>query len=137
MRHSGVKNYINTKISEAAETGYVSTIFQRKRAIPELKSTNKNIRQLGERLAMNTPIQGSAADIIKIAMINIWRRLKKEGLRTKMLLQVHDELLFEVPIKEKDKVQSLVREEMENAVKLDVPLKVDIGVGKNWAVHDS
>ena len=133
MRHSGVKNYINTKISEAAETGYVSTIFQRKRAIPELKSTNKNIRQLGERLAMNTPIQGSAADIIKIAMINIWRRLKKEGLRTKMLLQVHDELLFEVPIKEKDKVQSLVREEMENAVKLDVPLKVDIGVGRNWS----
>ena len=133
MRHSGVKNYIDTKISEAAETGYVSTIFQRKRAIPELKSTNKNIRQLGERLAMNTPIQGSAADIIKIAMINIWRRLKKEGLRTKMLLQVHDELLFEVPIKEKDKVQSLVREEMENAVKLDVPLKVDIGVGKNWS----
>lgn len=133
MRHSGVKNYIDTKISEAAETGYVSTIFQRKRAIPELKSTNKNIRQLGERLAMNTPIQGSAADIIKIAMINIWRRLKKEGFRTKMLLQVHDELLFEVPIKEKDKVQSLVREEMENAVKLDVPLKVDIGVGKNWS----
>ena len=133
MRHSGVKNYIDTKISEAAETGYVSTIFQRKRAIPELKSTNKNIRQLGERLAMNTPIQGSAADIIKIAMINIWRRLKKEGLRTKMLLQVHDELLFEVPIKEKDKVQSLVREEMENAVKLDVPLKVDIGVGRNWS----
>jgi len=133
MRHSGVKNYINTKINKAAETGYVSTIFQRKRAIPELKSTNKNIRQLGERLAMNTPIQGSAADIIKIAMINIWRRLKKEGLRTKMLLQVHDELLFEVPIKEKDKVQSLVREEMENAVKLDVPLKVDIGVGKNWS----
>ncbi len=133
MRHNGVKNYINTKINKAAETGYVSTIFQRKRAIPELKSTNKNIRQLGERLAMNTPIQGSAADIIKIAMINIWRRLKKEGLRTKMLLQVHDELLFEVPIKEKDKVQSLVREEMENAVKLDVPLKVDIGVGKNWS----
>ncbi len=133
MRHSGVKNYINTKINKAAETGYVSTIFQRKRAIPELKSTNKNIRQLGERLAMNTPIQGSAADIIKIAMINIWRRLKKEGLRTKMLLQVHDELLFEVPIKEKDKVQSLVREEMENAVKLDVPLKVDIGVGRNWS----
>ena len=133
MRHSGVKNYIDTKISEASETGYVSTIFQRKRAIPELKSTNKNIRQLGERLAMNTPIQGSAADIIKIAMINIWRRLKKEGLRTKMLLQVHDELLFEVPIKEKDKVQSLVREEMENAVKLDVPLKVDIGVGRNWS----
>ncbi len=133
MRHSGVKNYINTKISEAAETGYVSTIFQRKRAIPELKSTNKNIRQLGERLAMNTPIQGSAADIIKIAMINIWRRLKKEGLRTKILLQVHDELLLEVPIEEKDKVKILVKEEMEQAVELLVPIKVDIGVGKNWS----
>ena len=133
MRHSGVKNYIDTKISEASETGYVSTIFQRKRAIPELKSTNKNIRQLGERLAMNTPIQGSAADIIKIAMINIWRRLKKEGLRTKMLLQVHDELLLEVPIEEKDKVKILVKEEMEQAVELLVPIKVDIGVGKNWS----
>ena len=133
MRHSGVKNYIDTKISEASETGYVSTIFQRKRAIPELKNTNKNIRQLGERLAMNTPIQGSAADIIKIAMINIWRRLKKEGLRTKMLLQVHDELLLEVPIEEKDKVKILVKEEMEQAVELLVPIKVDIGVGKNWS----
>ncbi|MEK7697942.1 MAG: DNA polymerase I [Nitrospirota bacterium] len=133
MRHSGVKNYIDTKINEATETGYVSTIFQRKRAIPELKSTNKNIRQLGERLAMNTPIQGSAADIIKIAMINIHKRLKKEGLKTKMLLQVHDELLLEVPIEEKDKVKILVKEEMEQAVELLVPIKVDIGVGKNWA----
>ena len=133
MRHSGVKNYIDTKINEATETGYVSTIFQRKRAIPELKSTNKNIRQLGERLAMNTPIQGSAADIIKIAMINIHKRLKKEGLKTKMLLQVHDELLFEAPIEEKDKVKILVKEEMEQAVELLVPIKVDIGVGKNWA----
>ena len=133
MRHSGVKNYIETKIREAAETGYVSTIFGRKRAIPELKSTNKNIRQLGERLAMNTPIQGSAADIIKIAMINIRKSLNKEKLKTKMLLQVHDELLFEMPDEEKDKALMLVKKEMENAVKLDVPLKVDIGIGKNWA----
>src|SRR4030066_2496258 len=129
IRHSGVKNYIDTKINEATEIGYVSTIFQRKRAIPELKSTNKNIRQLGERLAMNTPIQGSAADIIKIAMINIHKRLKKEGLKTKMLLQVHDELLFEAPIEEKDKVKILVKEEMEKVVELQVPLKVDIGIG--------
>jgi DNA polymerase-1 len=132
-QHSGVKNYIDKLIKEASETGYVSTIFQRKRAIPELKSANKNTRQLGERLAMNTPIQGSAADIIKITMINIWRRLKKEGLHAKMLLQVHDELLFEVPIEEKDKLKALVKKEMENAVKLDVPLKVDIGIGKNWS----
>ncbi len=133
LRHGGVKNYVEAKINETTETGYVSTIFQRKRAIPELKSTNKNTRQLGERLAMNTPIQGSAADIIKIAMINIHKRLKKEGLKTKMLLQVHDELLFEVPIEEKDKVKVMVKKEMENAVKLDVPLKVDIGIGENWA----
>ena len=133
MRHSGVKNYIDKKIKEATESGYVATIFQRKRAIPELKSANKNTRQLGERLAMNTPIQGSAADIIKIAMINIYKRLKIEGLRTRMLLQVHDELLFEVPVEEKDKVQALVKEEMEQAVELLIPIKVEIGTGKNWA----
>ncbi len=131
-RHSGVKDYIDTLIKEAVETGYVSTLYQRKRAIPELKSTNKNIRQLGERLAINSPIQGSAADIIKISMLNIWNRLKKEGLQTKMLLQVHDELLFEVPEEEKDTVKELIKKEMESAVKLCVPLKVDIGIGKNW-----
>jgi len=132
-KHGGVKDYIGKLIQEASEIGYVSTIFGRKRAIPELKSTNKNTRQLGERLAMNTPIQGSAADIIKISMINIWHRLKKEGLQTKMLLQVHDELLFEVPIEEKDRTRAMVKEEMEKAVKLSVPLKVDIGIGKNWS----
>lgn len=132
-RHKGVKNYIETLIKETTETGYVSTLFHRKRTIPELKSTNKNTRQLGERLAINTPIQGSAADIIKISMLNIWKRLRKEQLRTKMLLQVHDELLFEVPLEEKNKVKTLVKEEMENTIKLTVPLKVDIEIGKNWA----
>jgi DNA polymerase-1 len=132
-RHHGVKTYINRLIQEAAEKGYVATLLDRKRAIPELKSTNKNIKQLGERLATNTPIQGSAADIIKVSMINIWKRLRKENLEAKMLLQVHDELLFEVPEKEKDAVKQLVREEMESAVKLRVPLKVDIGIGENWA----
>ncbi len=132
-RHQGVKDYIDILIKEAVETGYVSTLYKRKRAIPELKSTNKNTRQLGERLAINSPIQGSAADIIKVSMLNIWNRLKKEGKRTKMLLQVHDELLFEVPEEEKDTVKDLVKEEMENAVTLRVPLKVVIGSGKNWA----
>jgi DNA polymerase-1 len=132
-RHSGVKSYIDMLIQEAAEKGYVTTILDRKRAIPELKSSNKNIRQLGERLATNSPIQGSAADIIKISMINIWKRLYKENFKTRMLLQVHDELLFEVPENERSSVEQLVREEMENAVKLDVPLKVDIGAGRNWA----
>lgn len=132
-RHGGVKDYIETLIKDTTETGYVSTLLHRKRTIPELKSTNKNTRQLGERLAINTPIQGSAADIIKISMLNIWNRLRKERLQTKILLQVHDELLFEVPVEEKDKVKALVKEEMEKAIELLVPLKVDIGIGKNWA----
>jgi len=132
-RHRGVKQYIDKQISQTAEKGYVKTIFNRKRPIPELKSRNKTTRQLGERLAINTPIQGSAADIIKIAMINIHKRLKKERLLTKMLLQVHDELLFEVPVDELERVKALVRQEMEGAVSLSVPLKVDIGVGRNWA----
>ena len=132
-RHSGVKDYIERLIKEASERGYVSTIFQRKRQIPELKSQNKNTRQFGERLAMNSPVQGSAADIIKLSMINIWRRLRKESLRTKMILQVHDELVFELPEEEKERAQALIREEMERAVQLSVPLKVDIGIGKNWS----
>ncbi len=107
-KYSGVKNYMEKLIKQASETGYVSTIFNRKRAIPELKSTNKNTRQLGQRLAINTPVQGSAADIIKLSMLNIWRKLKKEKLRAKMILQVHDELLFEIPLEEKDKVKVLV-----------------------------
>lgn len=131
-RHSGIRNYMDTLIKEAAETGSVSTIFNRKRAIPELKSPNRNIRQLGERLAINSPVQGSAADIIKVSMINIWRRLGKEGFRTRMLLQVHDELLFEVPEGEKDTVLRLVKEEMENAIHIRVPLKVDMSIGRNW-----
>ncbi|RJR15874.1 MAG: DNA polymerase I [Nitrospiraceae bacterium] len=131
-RHSGIKNYMDKLIKDASETGYVTTLFNRKRAIPELKSSNRNIRQLGERLAINSPVQGSAADIIKVSMINIWRRLGKEGLRTRMLLQVHDELLFEVPEGEKDAVMKLVKDEMENAIRLLVPLKVDMGIGKNW-----
>ncbi|MBI5407910.1 MAG: DNA polymerase I [Nitrospirae bacterium] len=133
VKHGGVKEYMEKMIAEATETGFVSTMFNRKRPIPELKSANKNTRQLGERLAINTPVQGSAADIIKLSMLNIGRRLKKEKLKTRMLLQVHDELLFEVPEEEKDVVVSLVKEEMESAVKLDVPLKVDIGIGRNWA----
>jgi len=132
-RHAGVKKYIEGLIAEAAEKGYVTTLYGRKRAIPELRSTNRNIKQLGERLATNTPIQGSAADIIKVSMINIWKRLKKEKLKSRMLLQVHDELLFEVPDKEVKIMEKLVRQEMEKAVELIVPIKVDMGTGKNWA----
>ncbi len=132
-RFSGVKEYIDSLIQEGTEKGYVTTLFGRKRAIPELRSTNRNIKQFGERLATNTPVQGSAADIIKISMLNIWKRLRKEKLKTRMLLQVHDELLFEVPEKEKSRAEKLVREEMEKAVTLSIPIIVDIGIGKNWA----
>jgi DNA polymerase-1 len=133
LKHSGVKEFMDKTVEQATETGLVSTILNRKRQIPELKNANRNIRQLGERLAINTPVQGSAADIIKISMLNIWRRLKREKLKTRMLLQVHDELLFEVPEAERDIIMPLVKEEMESAYKLDVPLKVDLGIGKNWA----
>jgi len=132
-RHSGVKNYIDGLIASARESGFVATLYGRKRAVPELKSSNRNIRMLGERLATNSPVQGSAADIIKVAMIHIWKRMKRENLRARMVLQVHDELLFEVPEQEKDHMLTLVREEMEGAARLDVPLKVEIGAGKNWA----
>ena len=132
-RHRGVKMYIDSLIVSAGESGFVTTLFGRKRAIPELKSSNRNIRQLGERLATNSPVQGSAADIIKISMIRIRKRLEKENLKSRMLLQVHDELLFEVPESELEKMRDMVREEMEGAMRLDVPLTVDIGAGKNWA----
>jgi DNA polymerase-1 len=132
-RHPGVKQYIEQLIAETTEKGFVTTLFGRKRPVPELKNQNKNIRQLGERLAVNSPIQGTAADIIKIAMINIRKRLLTEGLQARMILQVHDELLFELPEQELGAMQQLVREEMEGVVKLSVPLKVDIGHGRNWA----
>lgn len=132
-RFSGVRTYIDSLIETTTEKGFVTTIFGRKRAVPELKSSNRNIRQFGERLATNTPVQGSAADIIKVSMLNIQRRIKKENLRTRMILQVHDELLFEVPEEEKDIALKLVRQEMENVIVLSVPLKVDIGTGNNWA----
>jgi DNA polymerase-1 len=132
-RHPGVKRYVEEVIAEAARKGYVTTWFGRKRAIPELSNKNRAVRQLGERLAVNSPIQGTAADIIKIAMINIRKRLKTTSPETRMILQVHDELLFELPETALDAVTSMVREEMEGAMKLSVPLKVEIGHGRNWA----
>ncbi|MBI5190611.1 MAG: DNA polymerase I [Nitrospirae bacterium] len=131
-RHGGVRDYIARNLEEVRAAGYSTTIFGRKRAIPELASDNKTIRSLGERLAINTPIQGSAADLIKVAMIDISRTLASEGLSALMVLQVHDELVFESPVDEADKVVSLVRAGMEGAVELSVPLKVDAGMGPNW-----
>lgn len=133
-RHPGVRKYIEGVLLEAARQDYVTTLFGRKRPVPELKSHNKNTRQQGERLAVNSPIQGTAADIIKIAMIRISKRLREEAVQARMILQVHDELLFELPGHELQKVRLIVREEMEGAAELSVPLKVELGHGENWAV---
>ncbi|MGH9421328.1 MAG: DNA polymerase I [Thermoanaerobaculia bacterium] len=131
-RFHGIRQYLDSMVEFARENGYVQTIFNRRRYIPELRERNFNIRAFGERTAANSPIQGSAADLIKIAMINIDRALNAEGLNAKMLLQVHDELVFEVPPDELERVKALVKHEMENATKLSVPLVVDLGTGTNW-----
>ncbi|MBF0554004.1 MAG: DNA polymerase I, partial [Nitrospirae bacterium] len=130
-RHEGVRRYIEAAIKETATCGYAETIMGRRRPIDGLKSANKNIRQQAERLAINTPIQGAAADIIKLSMLKVHASLS--GLKTKMILQIHDELLFEAPESELEAVKALVRHEMESAVALDVALKVDVGAGRNWA----
>jgi len=127
-----VRQYLDSMVEFAREHGYVETIFRRRRYIPELRDRNFNIRAFGERTAANSPIQGSAADLIKIAMIRIHERLRSERLSARMLLQVHDELVFEVPGPELDTVTALVRDEMERAADLSVPLVVDVGSGRNW-----
>jgi DNA polymerase I len=131
--HPGVKAYLEETLRNSRERGFSVTLFGRKRAIPELKSANATTRSLGERLALNSPIQGTAADIIKIAMIDIWKTLRAEGMKSRMILQVHDELVFETPGDELTVIEGIVREKMENAANLSVPLKVEIGYGRNWA----
>jgi DNA polymerase-1 len=131
-RLPGVRDYLDTQIERAREVGYVETLIGRRRYIPEIKSSNYNIRQFGERAATTAPVQGTAADIIQIAMIEIQRRLTEEGAGARMLLQVHDELVFEVPDAEIEATRALVTELMESAFQLDVPLVVETGVGKNW-----
>ncbi|MEP7344140.1 MAG: DNA polymerase I [Gemmatimonadaceae bacterium] len=131
-RFRGVREYLDSQVGFAREHGYVETVFHRRRYIPELKDRNFNIRSFGERVATNAPIQGSAADLIKIAMIRIHRRLHEEELQSRMLLQVHDELVFELAPGEIEQVCELVRNEMEHAAELSVPLVVDLGVGPNW-----
>ena len=127
-----VNDYMTEIVKKAKETSSVRTLFNRKRTIDELNNTNYMIRQMGERIALNTPIQGTAADILKLAMIKIDERLKEDNLKTKMLLQVHDELIFDVPDEELEKVKDIVREIMENVYKLSVPLKVEIDYGRDW-----
>lgn len=131
-RYSGVARYREDMIKSAVENGYVTTLFNRRRYLPEIKSENNRIRSESERIAVNTPIQGTAADLIKKAMINIHEILKREGYRSRMLLQVHDELLFEVPEDEVELITPVIKKEMEEVYRLDVPLKVDISHGRNW-----
>lgn len=132
-RHPGIREFIDRMTKEGTELGYVSTLFGRRRPVPELKSRNRNTRMQGERLAMNSPVQGTAADIIKLAMIEVDRRIREEKLLARMVLQVHDELLIEAPEDEADRASSLLREAMEGAAELEAPLKVELGAGKNWA----
>lgn len=128
-----VREYIQRVVNEAKEKGYVRTLFGRKRDIPQLMARDRNIQAEGERIAINTPIQGTAADIMKLAMIEIHREMKKRGMRSKMIVQVHDELVFEVPDEEKEALVELVKDKMANVVKLSVPLEVDVTVGKSWS----
>ena len=132
LLYSKVRDFMDNTIAEARECGYTLTMFNRRRYLPDLKSDNRQIRESAERVAINSPIQGSAADLIKVAMIRLSRNLKKMKLNSKMILQVHDELVFECPVREKKEIESLVRKEMEEACTLSVPLVVDIGWGKNW-----
>ena len=132
LLYSKVRGFMDNTIAEARECGYTLTMFNRRRYLPDLKSDNRQVRESAERVAINSPIQGSAADLIKIAMIRLSRNLKKMKLNSKMILQVHDELVFECPVREKKEIESLVRKEMEEACTLSVPLVVDIGWGKNW-----
>ncbi len=130
--YPSIKKYMEETVECGREKGYVSTILNRRRYLPELKSSNKITQAFGERVAMNAPVQGSAADVIKIAMVNVYKRMKDEGLRSKLILQIHDELIVEAEPEEREFVEKILREEMENAVSLTVPLKVDMCCGRTW-----
>ena len=130
--YPGVKRYMDSIIKEAYDTGVVRTLFNRKRNIPELSNKNYMIRSSGERMALNTPIQGTSADIIKIAMIRVAEEFKKYNLQSKMILQVHDELIFDCLKSEQEQVESIIKNVMEHVCELSVPLKVDIESGINW-----
>jgi len=132
-RYNGVKRYIEETIEAARETGEVKTLLGRYRRLPDILSRNRTAREFAERTAVNTPLQGTAADLIKIAMVWIHNAFDSEGMKAQMLLQVHDELVFEVPPEELKATEKCVREKMEGVYDLSVPLKVDIKTGKNWA----
>ena len=130
--YPGIKTFLDDTVKHAKQMGYVVTLFGRRRPVPELASGNFMQRSFGERVAMNAPIQGTAADIIKIAMINVHRRLKERQMKSRLVLQVHDELLIEAYQPELEEVREILRNEMEQAVSLDVPLEIDMHTGENW-----
>ena len=130
-KYQGIKQFMEDIVETAKTEGYVETLFHRRRYIPEIKSNNYMVRQFGSRIAMNTPIQGTAADIMKLAMINVYKELQNKNLKSKIILQVHDELLIEAVEEEKEQVEKILKQEMENVIKLKVPLKIDIEEGNN------
>jgi len=131
-RFPGIDRFLNECVQHALDHGYVTTILGRRRAIPEIRSSNRARRALGERLAINSVVQGSAADLIKVAMVNLQERIDREQLPLKLLLQIHDELVFECPAEEGEALAQLVVEEMERAMSLKGPLKAEAGIGEDW-----
>ncbi|HHW49213.1 MAG TPA: DNA polymerase I, partial [Clostridiaceae bacterium] len=131
-KYPNVRQYMHDIVEQAKEYGYVTTLFNRRRYLPELKSSNRNIRAFGERIAMNTPIQGSAADIIKIAMVNVYKELKDKKMKSRLISQVHDELIIEAHVDEKEQVEEILKKNMENAACLKVPLSVEVRTGRSW-----
>jgi DNA polymerase-1 len=132
-KYTGVQTYVQKSLEEARQREYVTTLLHRRRFLPEINSQTMAIRQASERMAINTPLQGTAADMIKVAMIRIQNRLEEFHLSTKMIMQVHDELVFEVPEGEMESTLPMIRDEMETVMELSIPLKVSIYSGKNWA----
>jgi len=132
-KYPGVKQYLAAPKRQARDTGYVQTLLGRRRSIPEVNSPNRQIREAAERMAINMPVQGTSADIIKVAMAQLYRQMHELRLKSRMLLQVHDELVFEVPSEEMEEMRRIVPGIMCSSLKLNVPLKVDIKTGRNWA----
>jgi DNA polymerase-1 len=131
-RFGGVRDYLRSVVDDARQTGFTETIMGRRRYLDSLNSDNRNLREMAERMALNAPIQGSAADIIKVAMLGVHRGLREAGLSSRLLLQVHDELVLEIAEGEREPVEELVCREMSGAYQLDVPLDVSVGVGRTW-----
>ena len=130
--YPGVRQYMADVVARAKEDGYVETLYHRRRALPEIHAANFIQRSFGERVALNMPIQGTAADVIKLAMVRVWRRLRREGLQARLIMQVHDELIVECPEAERQQVEKLLRQEMEEVAQLAVPLVAEAHSGRNW-----